>query len=181
MEQTFSPTVQALGTPQHTQQLAITGAHGSGSEMVSVALMREEREHMERERDRLEAKLEEQRQEIERLRQQAFESQLREQAAQAKIEKLAPQEAASAEQVEALTARLAALHAAELLSDDELFGLEDCVADFVEAKCAVDVTIVTTETVNALRAVGKVQKLVALSAGMPRDAMFARQLRRKFA
>eukprot|EP01045_Picozoa_sp_COSAG04_P057783 COSAG04_NODE_27728_length_280_cov_0.856354_1_plen_58_part_10 len=58
MEQTFSPTVQALGTPQQTQQLAITGAHGSGSEMVSVALMREEREHMERERDRLEAKLE---------------------------------------------------------------------------------------------------------------------------
>ena len=44
----------------------------------------------------------------------------------------------------------------------------------------MDVTIVTTETVNALRAVGKVQKLVALSAGMPRDAMFARQLRRKF-
>ncbi len=37
------------------------------------------------------------------------------------------------------------------------------------------------ETVNALRAVGKVQKLVALSAGMPTDAMFARQLRRKFA
>ena len=129
---------------------------------------------LKEQRQEMEGKLEEQRQEIERLRHEAF-------VAEARIEKLAPQEAISAEQVEALTARLEALHAAQLLSDDELFGLEDCVADFVEAKCAVDVTIVTTETVNALRAVGKVQKLVALSAGMPRDAMFARQLRRKFA
>ena len=148
-----------------------------------VTFMREERDTMEvrmAERMReMEARLDQQRQETEKLRQEA--SQLREQATEARIEKLAPQEAISAEQVEALTARLEALHAAQLLSDDELFGLEDCVADFVEAKCAVDVTIVTTETVNALRAVGKVQKLVALSAGMPRDAMFARQLRRKFA
>ena len=129
--------------------------------MVSVKFMREEREHME-------AKLEEQRQETTKLR-------------LAMEKRLAPKEVISTEQVDAVTARLEALHAAQLLSDDELFGLEDCVADFVEAKCAVDVTIVTTETVNALRAVGKVPKLVALSAGMPRDAMFARQLRRKFA
>ena len=92
--------------------------------------------------------------------------------------RLAPKEVISAEQVDAVTARLEALHAAQLLSDDELFALEDCVADFIEAQASYDV--VTMEAVNANCAIGKVHKLVALGEGMPRDAMFARQLRRKF-
>ena len=36
------------------------------------------------------------------------------------------------------------------------------------------------ETVNTNRAVGKAHKLVALGEAMSGDAMFARQLRRKF-
>ena len=115
--------------------------------------MREQREEME-------AKLEEQRQQTEQLRQE-----------------LSPQEAISAAQVEALTARLEALHAAQLLSDEELFALEDCMADFIEARAAVDV--VTMETVNTVRAVGKMHKLVSLSEGLG-DPALARQLRRKF-
>ena len=126
--------------------------------MVSVKFMREEREHME-------AKLEEQRQETTKLR-------------LAMEKRLAPKEVISTEQVDAVTARLEALHAAQLLSDDELFALEDCVADFIEAQASYDV--VTMEAVNANCAIGKVHKLVALGEGMPRDAMFARQLRRKF-
>ena len=126
--------------------------------MVSVKFMREEREHME-------AKLEEQRQETTKLR--------------LEMEKrLAPKEVISAEQVDAVTARLEALHAAQLLSDEELFALEDCMADFIEAKGTVEV--VTADTVNTVGAVGKMHKLISLSEGMPRDAMFARQLRRKF-
>ena len=126
--------------------------------MVSVKFMREEREHME-------AKLEEQRQETTKLR--------------LEMEKrLAPKEVISMEQVDAVTARLEALHAAQLLSDEELFALEDCMADFIEAQASYDV--VTMEAVNANRAIGRVHKLVALGEGMPRDAMFARQLRRKF-
>ena len=133
--------------------------------MVSVKFMREEREHME-------AKLEEQRQETEKQRQETAQLRL-------EMEKrLAPKEVISAEQVDAVTARLEALHAAQLLSDEELFALEDCMADFIEARAAVDV--VTVEAVNANRAIGRVHKLVALGEGMPRDAMFARQLRRKF-
>ena len=125
--------------------------------MVSVKFMREEREHME-------AKLEEQRQETTKLR--------------LEMEKrLAPKEVISAEQIDAVTARLEALHAAQLLSDEELFALEDCMADFIEAKGTVEV--VTADTVNTVRAVGRMHKLISLSEGMPRDAMFARQLRRK--
>ena len=105
----------------------------------------------------MEIKLRRQKEETERLRQEAFESQLREQVAQAQtqaqIEKMAPQEAIAAAQVEALTARLEVLHSAQLLSDEELFGLEDFVADFLEARADVDV--VTMETVNTIRAVGK--------------------------
>ena len=95
------------------------------------------------------------------------------------IEELkAPQEAISAQQVETPTARLEAMHAAKMLSDDELFAVEDCVADFVEARASCEV--VTMETVNTNRAVGKAHKLVALAEAMSGDAMFARQLRRKF-
>ena len=132
--------------------------------MVSVKFMREEREHME-------AKLEEQRQETEKQRQETAQLRL-------EMEKrLAPKEVISAEQVDAVTARLEALHAAQLLSDEELFALEDCMPDFIEARAAVDV--VTMETVNTVRAVGKMHKLVSLSEGLG-DPALARQLRRKF-
>ena len=157
--------MQAPATPQpQQQQLAVAGAEGT--EVVSVKFMREEREHME-------AKLEEQRQETEKQRQETAQLRL-------EMEKrLAPKEVISAEQVDAVTARLEALHAAQLLSDDEMFGLEDAIGDFVEARASFG--MVTMETVHTNRVVGKMHKLVAVSEGMPKDAMLARQLRRKFA
>ena len=108
---------------------------------------------------------------------ETMEAKMREQMREMEA-KLAPKEVISAEQIDAVTARLEALHAAQLLSDEELFALEDCMADFIEAKGTVEV--VTADTVNTVRAVGRVHKLISLSEGMPRDAMFARQLRRKF-
>ena len=121
---------------------------------------------------KMETRMEEQRQQMQEQRQQ-----MQEQRQQ--IEELkAPQEAIAAQQVEALTARLQALHAAQMLSDDELFALEDCVADFLEAKASYGV--LTLEAVHAHRALSKVHKLLALGEGMADDAMFARQLRRKF-
>ena len=94
-------------------------------------------------------------------------------------QELSPHEAISAAQVEALTARLEALHTAQLLSDDEMFGLEDVIADFAETRASF--RVVTMETVHTNRVVGKMHKLIAVSEGMPKDAMLARQLRRKFA
>ena len=129
-------------------------------------------EEQKGQRQQLQEQMQDQRQLMQDQRQQ-----MQEQRQQ--IEELkAPQEAISAQQVEALTARLQALHAAQMLSDDELFAVEDCVADFVEARAACEV--VTLEIVAANRAVGKAHKLVALSEAMPGDGMFARQLRRKF-
>ena len=151
------------------QQQAEATATASGSFAEMVNFMREEREATKADRAEMEAKLERQRSEMD----------ARLDAKDAKIEELtAPREAISAQQIDALTARLEGLHAAQLLSDDELFAVEDCVADFLEAKASFDV--VTLNVVNASRAVGKAHRLVVLSEGVPKDAMFARQLRRKF-
>ena len=61
---------------------------------------------------KLEAKIEEQRQRMQEL--------------------MAPQEAVSDQQVTAVTARLQAVHAAQLLSDDELFAVEDGIAGMLD-------------------------------------------------
>ena len=147
-------------TTSAPQQQSVAIASGSFEQIV--VFMREEREEAKADRAEMQAKMEQQRTEME-----------------AKIEQLtAPREAVSTEQVSTLTARLAALHAAQALSDDELFAVEDCIADFLEAKGSFD--LVTMDVVNASRAMGKVHKLVLLSEGLPDDAMLARQLRRKF-
>ena len=92
-------------------------------------------------------------------------------------EKKQEKTAVSDAQATALQSRLEALHAAKLLSDDELYALEDCVADFVEATAGF---VVTMEIVHTSDAAGKLHKLVTLSEKMPADAAFARQARRKF-
>ena len=93
-------------------------------------------------------------------------------------EELTPREVVTDAQVKALQTRLEALHAAQLISDDELFVLEDCIADFFEVKRSFDV--VTLEIASTNHAVGKMHLLVLLTEGVERDAPFARQLRRKF-
>ena len=120
------------------------------------------RQEARAEKAEMRAELAEQRTQVERLQGQL----------------MAPQEVLSAQQIEAVTARLEALHGAQLLSDDELFALEDYIADFYEAFAACGV--VTMQTVSTSPAMGKAHRLVALSEGMPKDAMFSRQLRRKF-
>lgn len=122
----------------------------------------------------MEAKLEAQRHEMEQLQQKAFESE----KLLLETERLTPQEAISAAQVDALMARLEALHAAKLLSDDELFVIEDLVMDFSEVRGTLGV--VTMEAVHTNHVVGKVHKLLSVSEAAPRDATLARQLRRKF-
>ena len=65
--------------------------------------------------------------------------------------------------LQTLQARLQTLHAAKLLTDDEMFAIEDIIADSDESQGA------------------QASALVSLSSKMVADAAFARQLRRKFA
>ena len=119
------------------------------------AVMREQREEAKAE---MEARLAEQRKEL-----------------QAK-------DAISDAQVTALQARLESLHAAQLLADEELYALEDTVADYVELKAAMTGQAITEAMVyssHSFDAASKLHKLVALSSAMAADAAFARQVRRK--
>ena len=93
-------------------------------------------------------------------------------------EKLTPVAAITREQIASLGARLEALHAAQLLSDEELFTLEDTVADYVELQSSMGV--ITLEAAHAIRAADKLVKLVALSEHIGADGAFSRQARRKY-
>jgi hypothetical protein len=112
-----------------------------------------------------EARFEQQRQEIEKMRE----------AASVKAEAQVVKSCVSEAQLEALQTRLDALHEAKLLTDDEVFKLEDCVAEFIE--CRSSLTVAVAEIGAAAE---QVKKLVGLSEGVAKDGMLARQLRRRF-
>ena len=92
-----------------------------------------------------------------------------------------PKELVSAEQLAALESRLDAMHEARLLSDDELFALEDICADYLEVKTST-AGVLTHELAcaNPGGAAVKLAKMVGLSEGIASDPRCARQLRRKF-
>ena len=80
--------------------------------------------------------------------------------AQAEASKLRD-EASKLRDLLALQRRLEAMHSAKLLADEELYAIEDTIAD---------------STADG----GQVAALLSLSATMVADGAFARQLRRKF-
>jgi hypothetical protein len=128
---------------------------------------------------------------VERLLEQ-HRAMMREQREEAKAEmeaRLAEQrkalevkDAISDAQITALQARLESLHAAQLLAEEELYALEDTVADYVELRASMLGQAITEAMVYASHSFGaasKLHKLVALSAALPADVAFARQVRRK--
>jgi len=133
------------------------------------AKMEQQQAKMEQQRQAMEAKMEQQRKELEvKMEQQ-----------KAELTALPPA-AITDEQLAALQARIEGLHAAKLLTDDELFVVEDIVADYVELTMSVADRVITRDTICAMPAASKLDKLVGLSAAMAGDAAFARQARRKF-
>ena len=116
-----------------------------------VSFMREEREMMvsamETQRHEMHALLEQEREQNMKLRAEMDE--LRE----ARMRDLS---------ILALQSRLETLHAAKLLADEELYAVEDIIAEEDDAD-------------------GRVAALITLSGKMAGDGAFARQLRRKYA
>jgi hypothetical protein len=84
--------------------------------------------------------------------------------------------------VVALQARLESLHAAKILSDEELYALEDVIADDAEAALGEGAKggAQEEEEEEEEAVQGGVSRMVALSSRMAGDAAFGRQLRRKF-
>lgn len=154
-----------------------SGPHGSFAEMI--AFMREEREHMEQKLEKQQAEMERQRQSAEKAMESLrLDAERQRQSAEKAMELLrldAERQRQSAEkamlvnrhrEVVALQARLEALHAANLLSDDERDAIEDTIADSRD-----DVTVGDGSDV--------VSEILALSSKMVADRAFARQLRRR--
>jgi hypothetical protein len=130
---------------------------------VEVDKLREEAAEA-RGRADMQAKVEAQREEITTMREEAAEARGRADM-QAKVEELRAGATAAKlheQQLLVLQNRLEALSAAKLLTDDELYLVEDIIADAAEP--AED---------------DRLAMLLALSARMTGDGAFARQLRRK--
>ena len=123
-----------------------------------------QRQEMDTLREEMQAKVEAQREEITTIREEAAEARGRADM-QVKVEELRAGATAAKlheQQLLALQNRLEALSAAKLLTDDELYFVEDIIADAAEP--AED---------------DRLAMLLALSARMTGDGAFARQLRRK--
>jgi hypothetical protein len=99
-------------------------------------------------------------------------------AAAAEIKRM--RDADGASKIAALQMRLEALHAAELLKEDELFSIEDKLADVIGTSAAAG-EAEGGATDGAARRRGEAAEMVLLSEGIASDKMLARQLRRKFA
>ena len=140
----FTPSMQSSPAPR------AVGSDSGGSFSEMVAFMREEREMMvsamEKQRAEMQALLDHERSGKERERQQNTKQ----------------------AQIAALQSRVQALHAAQLLTDEELYRIEDVIADGCEVDDGGD------------GGDDRVAQMLALSERMAAEVAFVRQLRRKF-
>ena len=163
--ETFTPSLQLAPVPVQQQQMQQSPEQqplvGAGASLAEVAaFIRGERDESRKEREEWKARLDQQREESEAQR-RALEGEM--------ASKMEQQAAVQTErQLPALQSRLESLHAANLLTDEELYRLEDIIADSLEDE-------------QAGGGGAQVTKLVVLSGRMAGDAALARQLRRKFA
>jgi hypothetical protein len=111
--------------------MGTSSSEAASSHLVEVLLEREDRLRQEAKEERAaqEAKLDALRTELE-AKAQAEREELRHEMAELRAE-MKPVAAISEQQIAALQARLEAAHAAQLLTDEELFTLEDLIADWV--------------------------------------------------
>lgn len=82
------------------------------------------------------------------------------------------------EELMALQERLEALVAAELLTEEESYSLDDVLAEYLSVRSLAPTVATTMVTMGA--SMGKARQMVDLSAGFAADRRFARQLRRHF-
>ena len=148
------------------------GMVGSLSQ-VSTFMESQQRMQMQLE-SKFEARLEKQEAKLAETEAKLRESEAKVRDCEAKLDAQA-KSCASDVQLERLQERLDALHQAKLLSDDEMFALEDLVADFIECRSSV-----TASSGEVGTSAESVRKLVGMCEAISKDSMLARQLRRKF-
>ena len=168
--------VSAFMTEQLKEQLQLQRDHNEKVRGEVEAKLEVQRQEAEVQRKEAEAKLEKQRQEAEaKLVAQRKEAEAQKKEAETTRKEAQPQpacEAIAEEDLRGLGGRLTAMHAAKSLTDEQLWSMEDIVAD-----CAV----VLASAAVTDSAVDKVLQMLRLSASIEADGSLARQLRRRFA
>ena len=172
----FSPSPQAsVPPPIATPSTKLSAEQRDSSSLTAVTLMDlsafmtkqlgDQREYDAKMRQELESQLSRQRVEVAQMQEEV---QKMRDIASAKT-------CVSDGQLEQLQTRLDALHQAKLITDGEMDLLADSVADYIECRSSLN-----PATPELSIAAEKVKKMVGLSEGMGKDAMLARQLRRKY-
>ena len=144
------------------------------------ALIKDIRQDAKVERDELEAKLKAEY--MVEMQQQKAEHKAEMEKLRVELMPTPAQELISSEQLTAIQSRLEQLHAAQLLSDEEFFALEDLCADHVQVQAST-IAVLSRDLVCSSAAYGataRLAQLVGLSEALVSDAGFARQARRKF-
>ena len=149
-DRTFTPSVAVQSSPSTALALRRGDSVGSASEVHTGVTIGEIAALIEQQQDRVIGLLAAQREEM-RVR--------------------TASEVISEAQLATLQSRLQALRDAQLLTEDEVYTVEDAVADCVELMPA---------TASTVPAVDNTVRMIALSERITGDGSFARQLRRKF-
>ena len=174
----------AAAAPARAPVHAFATSSGNLSELA--AILREQRDEAKAERLAMEAKMEQLRAEAKAERdeiQAHMEARLERQRAE--LMPRPAQQAVTEVQLATLQARFERPHATKLVSDEELYALEDLVADWAEVQASMMGQVVTEVMLyasagNAFVPGMKVHKVLKISAVTPGDPSFARQVRRKF-
>ena len=166
-----TPTPEPAFSPSMSSSAPTVGGGASFAELT--AFLREHREEAKAERASMEAKMEQQREGLE-AKLQAHDAKIAELTAPAPV-------AISEDELMALQGRIGSLHVAKLLSDEELYSLEDLVADYVDLQASV-AQVITEQMIlsSTFATAGKLHRLARLSTSMTGDAAFARQAKRRF-
>ena len=170
--------MQQAPAPLSVQTVATTsssvgggGTTSAGSSFVEMtSFFREERAHLESKLEQQELKAEQQRQELEGKLEQQRQT-IESLQAQLAARPQPAMEVIDEQQLAALQSRLQAMHGSKLLTDDELFSIEDAIVDCVEAMPTAGASAPEVE---------KVAKMLVVSSKVASDSTLARQLRRKF-
>ncbi len=159
--------VSAFMSEQLKAQMAEQRIHDKDQHVEIVRLLEAHRKEIEMQRQDYEAKLEAQRQDYEaklEVKRQDYEAKL----------KVQRQEVDRLKAEQTFQARIEALHKAKLLSDEELYKLEDAIFD------NLDETVGEDGGVHDGRGYAKMVSLFRLSERVANDATLARQLRHKY-
>jgi hypothetical protein len=185
------PSIAASHTPLAMHQHQVTNPLGNaaGHAVTSAGAFAEMATFFEQQQDKFLAPFKEQQQQSQadtamlRTKLEEMQAQLEQQRAE--LSPHPPRSAITQSDLAALQARIGELHMTKLLSDDELYTLENLIADWVEVQASIVDQVVTEAMLFAsagltFAAGAKVYSLLKLSTAMAGDAAFARQVRRKF-